>query len=91
MAGDGAAGALRTTFQTAWSQLQSVGRDPRTGGYNRFAWTGADLEMREWFVAEATRRGLDVEVDRNGNQWAWWGHPGPDSLPASVTGLTAAG
>ena len=60
--------------------LQSIGRDPRTGGYNRFAWTGADLEMREWFVAEATRRGLDVEVDRNGNQWAWWGHPGPDSV-----------
>ena len=63
--------------------MEPVGRDPRTGGYNRFAWTGADLSMREWFAAEASRRGLDVEVDRNGNQWAWWGSPKAGSV---VTG-----
>ena len=65
--------ALRRAFDSTWAELEPVGRDPRTGGYNRFAWTGVDLSLREWFTSEATRRGLDVEVDRNGNQWAWWG------------------
>ncbi|MDQ4084766.1 MAG: allantoate amidohydrolase [Actinomycetota bacterium] len=55
--------------------IADVGRNPGTGGYRRFVWTGADLTLREWFTGEATRRGLDVHVDRNGNQWAWWGDP----------------
>lgn len=71
---------IRRSFDHTWSALESVGRDPRTGGYNRFAWTAADLTMREWFAAEARSRGLDVEVDRNGNQWAWWGQPQTDSV-----------
>ena len=29
------------------------------------------------------RRGLEVETDRNGNIWAWWGAPGPGAV---VTG-----
>lgn len=71
---------IRRAFDRAWSTLEPIGRHPRTGGYNRFAWTGADLSMREWFATEAVARGLDVEVDRNGNQWAWWGQPGPGSV-----------
>lgn len=74
---------IRPTFDRTWSAIEPVGRDPRTGGYNRFAWTGADLSLREWFAAEAAKRGLAVEVDRNGNQWAWWGEPQPGSV---VTG-----
>jgi N-carbamoyl-L-amino-acid hydrolase len=66
---------LRASFDRAWGDLEGVGRDRRSGGYDRFAWTGVDLGLREWFAAEAARRGLDVEVDRNGNQWAWWGAP----------------
>ena len=45
----------------------------RAGGYDRFAWTSADAECREWFTAAAVARGLDVELDRNGNLWAWLG------------------
>ena len=36
-----------------------------------------ELDLREWFVEQRARRGLDVETDRNGNIWAWWGAPGP--------------
>jgi beta-ureidopropionase / N-carbamoyl-L-amino-acid hydrolase len=72
------------TFDSMWADLADVGRDDRTGGYRRFAWTRTDAELREWFGAEAQRRGLDVAVDRCGNQWAWWGDP--DSQPAVVTG-----
>lgn len=74
---------VRRTFDQMWSDIEPLGRDPRTGGYNRFAWTGVDLSLREWFVAESVKRGLSVEVDRNGNQWAWWGEPRPGSV---VTG-----
>ena len=74
---------VRSSFDSLWSALQPVGRDARTGGYNRFAWTSVDLGLREWFAAEATRRGLRVEVDRNGNQWAWWGEPAEGAV---VTG-----
>lgn len=56
-----------------WADLEPVGRNPATGGYNRFAWTTSDLALREWFTGEATARGLDQMIDRAGNQWAWWG------------------
>jgi N-carbamoyl-L-amino-acid hydrolase len=69
-----------------WSSIAEIGRDPITGGYRRFAWTEADLSMREWFSGECARRGLDLVEDRMGNQWAWWGDP--DSAPTGgiVTG-----
>lgn len=57
------------------ADLAPIGRDPRTGGYHRFAWSSQDAQLREWFADQATRRGLDLTVDRNGNQWAWWGDP----------------
>jgi beta-ureidopropionase / N-carbamoyl-L-amino-acid hydrolase len=72
------------TFDALWADLESVGREPSTRGYRRFSWTDADLTLREWFAAAAAARGLAVEVDRSGNQWAWWGDPsGPDAV---VTG-----
>ncbi|MFI9720664.1 allantoate amidohydrolase [Streptomyces sp. NPDC052396] len=58
-----------------WKDLRPIGRDPESGGYQRFAWTGADADCREWFKAQAQSRGLTYEVDRNGNQWAWQGDP----------------
>ncbi|MDT4961290.1 MAG: beta-ureidopropionase / N-carbamoyl-L-amino-acid hydrolase [Pseudonocardiales bacterium] len=67
-----------------WSDLIAVGRDPSTGGYRRLAWTRSDHDLREWFSAAAGSRGLDVTVDRCGNQWAWWGDP--DANPGVVTG-----
>jgi N-carbamoyl-L-amino-acid hydrolase len=58
-----------------WADLDPIGRDRQTGGYRRFAWTAEDLALREWFIAEAEQRGLDVTTDRGGNIWAWWGDP----------------
>ncbi|MGW7072260.1 allantoate amidohydrolase [Streptomyces sp. NPDC054855] len=58
-----------------WRSLRPIGRSDATGGYRRYAWTGADAECRLWFQAQAEARGLDYEVDRNGNQWAWLGDP----------------
>ncbi|SHG44765.1 allantoate amidohydrolase [Streptoalloteichus hindustanus] len=63
--------------------IADVGVDRVRGGYSRHGFDRDELALREWFVGEATARGLDVEVDRNGNIWAWWGRPGPDAV---VTG-----
>ncbi|SEF18970.1 allantoate amidohydrolase [Jiangella alba] len=65
---------MTASFDSMWADLEPVGRDPR-GGYRRFAWTDADATLREWFAAEAARRGLTAVADRAGNQWAWWGEP----------------
>jgi N-carbamoyl-L-amino-acid hydrolase len=61
-------------FAAMWDELVPVGRGC-AGGYDRFAWTPTDHELREWFRAQAAVRGLDVEQDRAGNLWAWWGDP----------------
>ncbi|MFE4328547.1 allantoate amidohydrolase [Streptomyces sp. NPDC056831] len=58
-----------------WRELLPVGRHQDSGGYRRYAWTGADTDCRAWFRAQAEARGLTYEVDRNGNQWAWLGDP----------------
>jgi beta-ureidopropionase / N-carbamoyl-L-amino-acid hydrolase len=74
------------TFEQLWSAIADIGRDPTTGGYRRFAWTEADLKMREWFSSECKSRGLDLSEDRMGNQWAWWGDPDTASSAGIVTG-----
>ena len=61
------------SFVRMWDDISGIGRNPATGGYHRFVWNDADQTMREWFAGEAAGRGLDLQVDRNGNQWAWWG------------------
>nr|WP_037580801.1 allantoate amidohydrolase [Phaeacidiphilus oryzae] len=67
-----------------WRELLPVGRYQGSGGYRRYAWTAADAECRAWFQEQAAARGLAYEVDRNGNQWAWWGdRQGTDAV---VTG-----
>ncbi|MFE1324449.1 allantoate amidohydrolase [Streptomyces sp. NPDC058735] len=63
------------TFHSMWAQLLPIGRSSASGGYRRFAWTGADLDCRAWFREQAETRGLTYETDRNGNQWAWLGDP----------------
>ncbi|WP_431776102.1 allantoate amidohydrolase [Streptomyces cucumeris] len=67
-----------------WRDLAPIGRDATTTGYRRYAWTGADTDCRAWFRAQAETRGLTYEVDRNGNQWAWFGDPAAGD--AVVTG-----
>lgn len=61
-------------------EIAGTGRDLRAGGYSRHVWEPAELELRSWFTERAERLGLGVEVDRNGNIWAWWGAPGPDAV-----------
>ena len=73
-----------TGFDRMWAELAPVGRSAATGGYRRHAWTATDQQLREWFAAEAARRGLQLTQDRAGNQWAWWGDPA--SGPAVVIG-----
>jgi N-carbamoyl-L-amino-acid hydrolase len=74
------------TVQQLLGDIRDVGRDPHRGGYSRFSYASAELELREWFVAEAERRSMDVETDRNGAIWAW--RPAPDGSldDAVVTG-----
>jgi beta-ureidopropionase / N-carbamoyl-L-amino-acid hydrolase len=73
------------TFDRLWDDLAPVGREGSTGGYRRYAWTATDATLREWFAGEAAARGLDLVVDRAGNQWAWWGNPDA-SGPGVVVG-----
>jgi beta-ureidopropionase / N-carbamoyl-L-amino-acid hydrolase len=75
-----------SAFEQLWSTIADIGRDPATGGYRRFAWTEADLRMREWFSGECMSRGLDLIEDRMGNQWAWWGDPDRSAACGVVTG-----
>ncbi|MET7288520.1 allantoate amidohydrolase [Streptomyces sp. NPDC005573] len=67
-----------------WAELLPIGRHRASGGYRRYAWTGADADCRAWFREQAEARGLTCETDRNGNQWAWLGDP--DAGDAVVTG-----
>jgi N-carbamoyl-L-amino-acid hydrolase len=64
--------------------VDDVGRDRRRGGWSRHLGDDAETTLREWFAAEAARRGLAVETDANANLWAWWGDP--EAGDAVVTG-----
>lgn len=72
-----------TDVNALLAEIRDVGRDSHRGGYSRHVFDAAECELREWFIERATRLGLDVERDRNGNLWAWWGRPGSNAL---VTG-----
>jgi N-carbamoyl-L-amino-acid hydrolase len=63
------------SFDQMWDELAPIGRSAATGGYQRFAWTRTDHDLREWFAGQAASRGLSLTLDRAGNQWAWWGEP----------------
>lgn len=73
----------RREFESLWREIADIGRDTARGGYSRHVFDDAELALREWFRQAAGRRGLDVETDRNGNLWAWWGQSGANAV---VTG-----
>jgi beta-ureidopropionase / N-carbamoyl-L-amino-acid hydrolase len=75
----------RDTVSGLLREISGIGTDPVRGGYSRPVHSSAESELREWFVAQATRRGLDVETDRNGIVWAWHA-PGGRRDGAIVTG-----
>jgi N-carbamoyl-L-amino-acid hydrolase len=57
-------------------EIAEIGRDSVRGGYSRHLFEPAELALREWFTRRAEALGLDVELDRNGNIWAYWAMPG---------------
>ena len=67
-------------------EIADVGTDRLRGGYSRPVFTGAETDLRDWFVEHAQRRGLDLEIDRNGIIWAWWNPAGAPLRHAVVTG-----
>lgn len=73
----------RDTVASLLGEIADVGADRKRGGYSRPVYSGAELELREWFVAHAEQRGLDVETDHNGVIWAWHGGPADGAI---VTG-----
>jgi N-carbamoyl-L-amino-acid hydrolase len=68
------------------SDIAFVGTDAMRGGYTRPVYSTAELDLRAWFIDQATRRGLSVETDRNGAIWAWWDTPDGNRTNALVTG-----
>jgi N-carbamoyl-L-amino-acid hydrolase len=73
------------SFERMWAELARLGRNAGTGGYRRYAWTGAEQDCRDWFRSEASARGLDLDADGNGNEIAWW-RPEPATGRPVVTG-----
>jgi len=71
-------------FAELWDSLRPAGRDPRTGGYRRQAFTDAERECREWFSSHCLERAMRLQTDRDSNLWAWWDRPGGGA--AVVTG-----
>lgn len=72
-------------FRELWRQLAPIGRDERTGGYLRYAFSEPESRLRDWFRDQAARRGMPVHDDGNGNLFAWWGNP-DDGRDAVLTG-----
>ena len=64
-----------STFADLWAEIAPIGRDPRTGGYLRYALTEPELVLRDWFRNQADRRDMPVTEDGNGNLFAWRGEP----------------
>jgi N-carbamoyl-L-amino-acid hydrolase len=67
-------------------EIADVGTDRTRGGYSRPVYSGAELDLRDWFVEHARRRSMEVETDRNGIVWAWWNPAGGPLENAVVTG-----
>lgn len=78
--------SVTTTVTSLMSAIAGVGTDSTRGGYSRPVYSAAEVELREWFLAEAAARGLDTETDRNGIIWAWWNPAGHPLEGAVVTG-----
>jgi len=68
------------------AEIADIGTDPLRGGYSRPVFSTAELDLREWFIAHATKRGLDVEIDGVGTIRAWWHTPSRTTTGAVLTG-----
>lgn len=80
-----------TVVNALLGAIDDVGRDARRGGYSRPVYSDAELTLREWFIAEATARGLEVSTDANGIIWAWWDLPTTGGAGTSREGALVTG
>ena len=78
--------ASTATVTGLLSEIAGTGTDALRGGYTRPVYSTAELDLRTWFIEQATKRGLAVETDRNGAIWAWWDIAGGDRSNSLVTG-----
>ena len=74
------------TVSDMLESISDVGRDSARGGYSRPVFSTAELELRDWFTAEASQRGLEVSTDRNGIMGGWWDTAAGDRTGALVPG-----
>lgn len=78
--------ASTATVTGLLQEVAGTGTDALRGGYTRPVYSTAELDLRSWFIEQATKRGLSVETDRNGAIWAWWDVPGGNRSNSLVTG-----
>src|SRR5207253_903023 len=45
------------------SEIAGTGTDTVRGGYTRPVYSTAELDLRNWFIEQASKRGLAVETD----------------------------
>ena len=79
------------TVNSLLAAIADTGRDATRGGYSRPVYSDAEITLREWFIAEAEARGLEVSTDANGIIWAWWDTPGSARDEASRRGALVTG
>lgn len=77
--------AIADWLEKAFGDLDPIGRTD-DGAWARFAWTAEDDALRSWFADQAAERGMPVDTDLAGNQWAWWGRRPRDERSALTTG-----
>ena len=80
-----------STVNSLLAAIGDEGRDAKRGGYSRPVYSDAEITLREWFIAEANARGLEVSTDANGIIWAWWDMPGSTQDEASRRGALVTG
>jgi N-carbamoyl-L-amino-acid hydrolase len=81
----------RSTVNSLIAAIHDVGQDSVRGGYSRPVYSSAEITLREWFIAEAQSRSLEVTTDANGIIWAWWDTPGSLRDAASRRGALVTG
>ncbi|UUX60690.1 allantoate amidohydrolase [Glutamicibacter halophytocola] len=75
-----------TTVAELMAGIAETGQDQLRGGYSRPVYSSAEVDLRTWFIEQATRRQLSVEEDGNGALWAWWDLPTGIRTNAVATG-----
>lgn len=70
-------------LQALLAGVNSFGRNPRTGGFNRIGFSAADMAVRDWFADAMAADGLAVRRDGAANVF---GRFGLADGPAIITG-----